>query len=241
MGKIKRRSYRLARRGRILFVSGLLAMLPMVVTFYLVWWIGAGVDMALRRVLPETVEHIPGLGILTALVLILLAGLWVNLWLGQRLLDLADYLLNRIPVVRAVYGSTRDLLDLVTHSRQQEFNQVVTLDIGGMRMFGFVTREDLEGLPEGVAEPGMVAIYLPMAYQIGGYTILVQRDRLHAVDMSLQSALRFILTAGVSKETMENGTASDRMAEQTRVLTERQKDKLRQDGGTKPPEIGDGI
>jgi uncharacterized membrane protein len=79
--------------------------------------------------------------------------------------------------------------------------------LGGtdLRVMGFVTRSDLAGLPAGISEPGMIAVYMPMSYQIGGYTALVPRASVQAVDMTLEEAMRFILTAGVSVPAVAKG------------------------------------
>jgi uncharacterized membrane protein len=63
---------------------------------------------------------------------------------------------------------------------------------------GFVTRDDLAGLPPGMGEPGMIMVYMPMSYQVGGYTALVPRASVQPVDMSFEEAMRFTLTAGLS-------------------------------------------
>jgi uncharacterized membrane protein len=69
-----------------------------------------------------------------------------------------------------------------------------------MRLLGFITRSDFSDLPPGVGKEGEVAVYLPMSYQVGGYTILVPRSRVTAVDMSREEALRFLLTAGIKAQ-----------------------------------------
>jgi uncharacterized membrane protein len=63
---------------------------------------------------------------------------------------------------------------------------------------GFVTRDDLAGLPPNMSEPGMILVYMPMSYQVGGYTALIPRASVQPVDMSFEEAMRFTLTAGLS-------------------------------------------
>jgi uncharacterized membrane protein len=73
------------------------------------------------------------------------------------------------------------------------------IDLGeGARAIGFVTRKDCSGLPAQVAGPGCVAVYFPMSYQIGGYTLYLPREKLRTVDMPIEEAMRLALTAGVS-------------------------------------------
>lgn len=191
---------------RNVFISGLIALLPVFITIYIVYWLGATVDSVLKRVLPEQYAH-PGFGILLAIVLVFLIGLGAKVWLGRRLLGLANGILARIPVVRAIYGSARDLIDLFAKTQTQEFNQVVMMEPPGMgfKMLGFVTRSDLSGLPPEIAQNDRVCVYLPLAYQMGGLVVLVDKANLKPVDMSLQSAIRFVVTAGISKEPRDAG------------------------------------
>jgi uncharacterized membrane protein len=66
-----------------------------------------------------------------------------------------------------------------------------------MRALGFVSRADFSDLPEGIGREGEIAVYLPMSYQIGGYTLFMPRAQAVAVDMSREDAMKFILTAGL--------------------------------------------
>ena len=84
--------------------------------------------------------------------------------------------------------------------------QVVTVTLPGsnLRLMGFVTRDEFSDLPEGIAEPGEVAVYLPMSYQVGGYTVFMPRSQLSPVQMSREQAMRFVLTAGLKSKSNEN-------------------------------------
>jgi uncharacterized membrane protein len=75
--------------------------------------------------------------------------------------------------------------------------QVVAVTLpGGMRLLGFLTRADFDDVP-GVAGEGEVAVYLPMSYQVGGFTVLLPRSAVTPVPMSREEAMKFILTAGL--------------------------------------------
>ena len=73
-----------------------------------------------------------------------------------------------------------------------------------MRLMGFVTRDHFSDLPGGVANEGDVAVYLPMSYQIGGYTVFMPRSQITPVDMSRERAMRFVLTAGLRSKPSES-------------------------------------
>jgi uncharacterized membrane protein len=102
----------------------------------------------------------------------------------RRTFELSERIVYRIPVIRSVYGATRDFLQFLVHSRDPGFHEVVMVDIGdtGMQVLGFITRPDTSGLPqEAVRDEDSVLVYLPLSYQIGGYTVLLPRSALRPV------------------------------------------------------------
>jgi uncharacterized membrane protein len=109
----------------------------------------------------------------------------------------AEKVLLEIPLVRSVYAALRDLMGLFAESKEPSL-QVVSLDLpGNLRVLGFVTRADFSDVPAGIARPDEVAVYLPMSYQIGGYTVFVPKSACTPVRMSREEAMKFILTAGL--------------------------------------------
>jgi len=140
-----------------------------------------------------------GMGLALAIVLIIVVGLLMHALVFRRIFNSLEHLLLEVPLLRSVYAAVRDLFGLVTQYQQSDTLQVVAITLPGtqMRLLGFVSRTDFEGLPEGVGHVGEVAVYLPMSYQIGGYTLLVPRELLIPVRMSREEAMKFILTAGL--------------------------------------------
>jgi len=150
----------------------------------------------IRLVVGEA-HYFPGLGLITGFVLLFLIGLAVNAFLVRRLLGFGEELLLRVPVVKTVYSAIRDMTRLVnTDKKKGELDRVVTLDVGYGRLIGFVTQEHANTLGIGGGED-LVAVYLPMSYQIGGYTIYLPRSRLTETDLTVEAAMRIVLTGGV--------------------------------------------
>jgi uncharacterized membrane protein len=191
--------------GRI-FLRGLVALLPIAITIALLWWFFTFLESAFATLLTPILgdSYFPGLGILLSIILILVVGLALGTWFMRRLLFLLEAQLKRVPLVKTLYGSVQDMLGLFGTSRQREFSRVVTVQWGGRRLLGFVTRESFTDLPKGLAQNDDVAVYLPMSYQIGGFTVIVPRQDIEPVDMTLEQAMKFAITAGVSAGT-ENG------------------------------------
>ncbi len=184
-----------------IFFTGLAAVLPVLLTFYILAWLGAKAEsvfgVTLSLLLPER-WYKPGMGLLAGVVFIFLVGLTLRAWVVRRFFSLGERLLNRIPLVKAIYGSIRDLMNFFG-GKDQGFSQVVLVRLGDtqMKLLGFVTREDFSDLPAGLAGEGVVAVYMPMSYQIGGYTVLLPRSAIEPVNMSMQEAMKFAVTGGM--------------------------------------------
>jgi uncharacterized membrane protein len=194
------------RLGKIMF-QGLMALLPAVLTIYIIYWLVSSAERVvgalLKMLLPDG-WYLPGMGLIAGLLVTFLFGLALNAFLVRRLLDLGERLMNRIPLVKTLYGSVKDFIGFFTARKESQLNQVVTveLDIGGtpMRMIGFVTRSDFSGLPAGIGKEGEVAVYLPMSYQIGGYTVIVPRSAVKKLDISIRRAMGFVVTGGMTAD-----------------------------------------
>ena len=183
-------------------LKGLSAVLPLGLTISLIYWLGRSTEMLiggiLERILPEG-YYWPGLGLLAGLGILFAIGLFVNAWLIRKTLELTEHLLSRIPLVKSVYGSIRDFLNFFSRAQKQhDLENVVLVSVDGMELMGFTTQNPAR-IPaaEGDEEP-RVAVYLPMSYQIGGYTVYVPRSRVRSLDISVEDAMRSILTAGLS-------------------------------------------
>ena len=95
------------------------------------------------------------------------------------MLGFGEELLLRVPVVKTVYSAIRDMTRLVnTEKKKGDLDRVVTLDFGFGKLIGFVTQEHANTLGIG-GDDDLVAVYLPMSYQIGGYTVYLPRSRAH--------------------------------------------------------------
>lgn len=182
------------------FLSGLAAIVPIAITVYLIYWLAVTTETVLgemfRALLPDG-WYRPGMGLGAGLLLVFLIGILMHAWLVQKLYSWAESLLYRIPLIRSVYGSIRDLFNLFSHAQEQALNQTVVISYGDMRLIGFVTRRDLSDLPTEIGAADDVIVYLPLSYMIGGYLIVVPESAVQPVDMPVEDALRFVLTAGI--------------------------------------------
>ncbi len=187
-------------------LTGLVTVLPVVLTLYLLYWIATSAETALggliRLILPD-VLYWPGMGLIAGVGVIFLIGLLMHAYLVQRLFSIAEQVLYKMPLVRSIYGAISDFFNYFSPRKQREFEQVVAVTMGetDMETIGFVTQADPDQLPVGIQQEGeeqRVLVYLPMSYMIGGYAVLVPRSRVRPLSMSMEEAMRFTLTAGVT-------------------------------------------
>ena len=183
-------------------LTGLLTILPVALTVYLLYWLAITSESVLggmiQLVLPADM-YWPGMGIIAGLAVVFVLGLLMHAYVVQRLFAFAERLLYRVPLIKSVYGAIRDFFNYFAPSIKKEYKQVVAVTIGDtdMQVIGFVTQAIPEDLPEGFNEPNSILVYLPLSYMIGGYAVLIPRSKVRPLDMSMEDAMRFTLTAGV--------------------------------------------
>jgi uncharacterized membrane protein len=186
--------------GRI-FLTGLLTVIPAVATLYLLAWLIGAIDRTfgkpLRWLIPDE-AYLAGMGIVVAVMLVFAVGVLMHGVLFRRLFRMAERAMLSVPVVRSIYGAVKDMIGLLGDEKGPAL-QVVSLTLPGSdwRVIGFVTRSDFTDLPAGVGGPAEVAVYLPMSYGIGGYTVIVPREAITPIEMSREAAMKFLLTAGL--------------------------------------------
>lgn len=181
-------------------ITGIFTILPIVLTIYLLYWMVDSSEEilggALRRVLPEVV-YFPGMGTIAGLAAAFLVGLLMKAVLVRQLFAFGENILYHLPIIKTVYRAIRDLFDFFS-PKSEDFGRVVAVDIGGVEAIGFVTQENEDRLPEPFRDRDCVLVYLPMSYMIGGYTLLVPREQTRPCEMSMDEAMRFALTAGIT-------------------------------------------
>lgn len=181
-------------------ITGFITVLPVVLTIYLLYWLAVSSEQmmgaALRYLLPDTM-YFPGMGTLVGLVIIFLIGLLMKAVLVRQLFAFGENILYHLPIIKTVYRAIRDLFDFFS-PKQDSFGRVVIVEIAGMEIIGFVTQENRERLPEAFRDNDSVLVYLPMSYMIGGYTLLVPREKTRPCKMRMEEAMRFALTAGIT-------------------------------------------
>lgn len=185
-----------------LFFKGLATIIPIALTLLIVFWLAglaeSGIGNMIKAVLPEN-WYVRGMGLFGGIIIVIVIGLLSQLLLFRKLIDFGEAILDRMPVVKSVYRATKDFVEYFSGDDDGKFNQVVLVrhPVLKISLLGFITREDFSNLPFG--EEDEVAVYLPLSYQIAGYTIFVPREWCEPVDMPFEDAVRLILTAAMTR------------------------------------------
>lgn len=192
---------RFLERLRTWFLQGIALVAPLAITVAFLIWLGHSLELfiggLLRGLLPAG-WYLPGLGLVIGLVATVAIGLLANLFLVRWLVTVAERVLDRIPLVKTVFQGLKDVARLFGSNREQNLGQAVAVDLQGLRLVGFVMQERAR-LPAAKAadEQGdRIAVYLPMSYQLGGYTVYLDRERVTPLAVSAEQAMRAVLTGG---------------------------------------------
>ena len=170
------------------FLRGLVIVVPIAVTIYLVVQAFLALDRLLR--LPT-----PGLGVAILLASILLIGALAGNFIGRRAFALTENLFTRAPIVRIVYAAIKDLLEAFVGNKRRFDRPVAVSLTDEVRTFGFITRDDLSAL----GMPGDVAVYVPFSYTWDGCLLVVPRERVRPLDADSASIMALVVSGGVSR------------------------------------------
>lgn len=191
-----------------IFFRGLVTIIPIAVTLYLLFWIVSMMEGLvgdiLRALMPDGL-YIPGLGFIATLVLILIFGLILNNFVMSELVDRAEKKLKSIPFFKAIYSPLRDLMNLFSKSGASGMKSVVLVEVSqGTKILGVVTREDFSDMPANLQEPKLVAVYCPWSYGMGGFTLLVPQSKIEPVDLPIEKAMSLAITGWVKVDSKQS-------------------------------------
>jgi uncharacterized membrane protein len=187
------------------FITGLLIWIPLAITIWVLKLVVDVLDQSLL-LLPAQLRtenwlgfHVPGLGVILTLVIVLASGVFATNFFGARLVRVWHHILHRIPVVNSIYSSVKQISDTLFSSSGQAFRKALLVQWPreGMWTIGFLT-----GTPGGDVTRHIpadcVSVYVPTTPNpTGGYFIIVARKDVVELDMTVDEALKYIISMGV--------------------------------------------
>jgi uncharacterized membrane protein len=188
-----------------LFLKGLAVVIPVALTLAILWWIATSAEKLMGTVLKFTLPegwYIPGMGLVSGLALIALIGLLSHVLIFQKLFNLGETIFHRLPLVKTLYTAIKDFIGYLNPDKDNQMSKVVMVQLPGQdfQLIGFVTREQFDDLPFTPTAEDPVAVYMPMSYQVGGYTAFLPRKCLTPLDISFEHAMKLVLTGSVTKK-----------------------------------------
>lgn len=178
------------------FLRGLLFVFPIGITLYIVIALVQWANTTFNALLQQWFQiDIPGLGILIAFILISFIGLLVSTAFIQPVIRLFERGINRMPLIKIIYTSIRDLTEAFVGDKKR-FNVPVVMDFNthGVQRMGFITNEDLKELNMN----DKVAVYCPHSYNFSGNLFIVPSENVHRIDVPAADYMKFIISAGVT-------------------------------------------
>ena len=183
-------------------VRGALVILPVAAALFFIYWAVSKLDYALNLSNVIWVDqagkpiYIPGLGILTVIILLIVVGIIVTNFVTEPIKKWVGRWFNRLPVFNVIYTSFKDLTEAFVGD-DKKFSEPVVVEVNetGLKKIGFLTQKDLSK----IGYPGDVAVYFPLSYSFAGQVCLVNADRVKPLKMSASEAMKFIVSGGVSQ------------------------------------------
>ena len=193
-----------------LFLKGLAVVIPVTLTLAILWWMATSAEQLMGTVLKFTLPagwYVPGMGLVSGIALITLIGLLSHVLIFQKLFNLGEAIFHRLPLVKTIYTAIKDFIGYLNPDKDSGMSKVVMVQLPGQsfQLIGFVTREQFDDLPFTPTSEDPVAVYMPMSYQIGGYTLFLPRNSLTPLDIPFEQAMRLVLTGAVTKQRDDSG------------------------------------
>jgi len=197
----------LKKKFKRIFLTGLAVVIPAGLTIYTLFFIIGMMDSLLQIIPPDYQPdnllhfHIPGMGVIVTVLLIFICGLVTTSYFGNRVVVFGERIVGKIPFVRSIYQAIKRIADGLFMDKAQSFKKVVIVEYPrkGVYSIGFIT-----GTPNGEIQKSLsqkspcVGVYLPCALTpTTGFFIMVPRDELIEVSMSVEEAFTLIISAGI--------------------------------------------
>jgi len=206
-----------AARLRNWFLTGLVVAAPIGITAFLVIWFVDLVDKWFLPLIPARYQPdtflpfpVPGLGLPIALILLTLLGMLTANFLGRRILAIGENMVDRMPVVRNLYGALKQIFETVLAQSETSFRDVGLIEYPrkGIYAIVFITAEAKNEIASRVGTP-LVSVFLPTTPNpTSGFLLYVPKDEVQILDMSIEEAAKLIISAGLVEPKVDEAVAA---------------------------------
>jgi len=194
------------KRIRSYFLAGVLVTAPIGLTVYLTYTFFTFIDSSVTRLLPQHWYEafygdttFPGLGLLAALLFFIVVGWFATNFFGRLFIRISEYALDRMPVIRTLYGAIKQIFETIMASKSSAFREVVMLEYPrkGIWSIGFVTGKT-KGEIQDKTEKETINVFVPTTPNpTSGYLLFVPKGDLKFLDMNVEEAVKLVVSAGI--------------------------------------------
>ena len=173
------------------FLQGLLFLVPLFVTVYVIYWVFVRIDGILDM-------PVPGVGFIVTIAFVTLVGFGASNFLTRNIVGLVDKIFARLPLVKMIYTAIKDLVNAFVGDKKS-FNRPVQVVIdreSNLRVLGFATRDSLDSIDI----QDSMAVYLPQSYNFAGNLIIVDREQVTPMSADPGEVMKLIVSGGVSSK-----------------------------------------
>ena len=196
----------IAGRLRNYLLAGILVTAPLGITVYLVWIFLQFMDNTVKELLPTEYNpdlympfSVPGFGLLISIIFFIIVGWFARNFMGRMVINVYEYVMNRVPIIRNIYGAIKQIAETIMASQSQAFREVVMLEYPrkGVWSIGFVTNTT-EGEVQRVTKEKMINVFVPTTPNpTSGYLLFVPKKELHYLTMSVEEGVKLVVSAGI--------------------------------------------
>ena len=173
------------------FFEGLLVLVPLVATIYVIYAVFTNIDSIFKF-------SVPGMGFLVTVLTITVVGFISSNFIAKRLVKLVDTIFAKLPFTKMIYTSIKDLISAFVGDKKS-FDKPVLVTVSresNIQVIGFVTKDSLENL--GLSDK--VAVYLPQSYNFAGNLLVVPKEHITALSVDSGDIMAFIVSGGVTTQ-----------------------------------------
>jgi uncharacterized membrane protein len=227
---------------RRVFITGLLASIPLVVTLALLSWVFTKLD----RISPALTQalivlglplppgyRIPGLGLLVTIILVFLIGLFTTTFVGRRIVDWGECILEKIPLVRTIYGGVKQVVESVASQQTTTFRQVVMVEYPrqGLYSLGFITCAS-KGEVQDADERHLINVFIPTTPNpTSGMLIILPQEDIIYLSMTVEEGIKLIMSGGILAPKEHLSVPQEKALSEARDVPEAQTQKARSPEG----------
>lgn len=184
------------------FLAGILVTAPISITIYLTWAFLKLIDNNVSSIIPAKYYQeiaVPGLGVLIAVVFFIALGWFAKNFIGRIIIRIYEYILDKMPIIRTIYGGTKQIFETIMHGQSQAFREVVMFEYPrtGIWTMGFISGQPHAEIKKHIGDDA-VTVFLPTAPSpTHGILLFIPAKDLHTVSITVEDAFKMILSGGI--------------------------------------------